>query len=255
MQTADCVLYVRRCNFVSRIQNTLHSYAHIDTEHQSKCIYIHATPVGCSVLQCVAVCCSWLQCLQCVAVCCGMLSSCKIAPTYIQDKSEVASTYTQHAATQCSTLQNTATHYNTLQHTATHCITLQHTATHCNTLQHTATHCIEDKSEVASTFTQHTATHCNTLQHTATHYNTLQHTTTHCNTLQHTAYRTRVKLHLRIRNTLQRTATHYNTLQHTATHCIQDKSEVASTYTQQPLHRHTYRSVQVCGAVWRSMVQ
>jgi len=29
---------------------------------------------------------------------------------------------------------------------------------------------------------QHLATHCNTLQHTATHCNTLQHTTTHCNT-------------------------------------------------------------------------
>ena len=77
--------------------------------------------------------------------------------------------------THCNTLQQTATHCNTQQHTATHCNTLQdqeldhvRNLLRCNTLQHTVTHC---------NTLQHTATHCNALQHTATRYQTLQHTT------------------------------------------------------------------------------
>jgi len=63
--------------------------------------------------------------------------------------------------------------------------TLQHTATHCNALQHI--HMCHATQEGLNGFVifyiltwklkgQHTVTHCNTLQCTATHYNTLQHT-------------------------------------------------------------------------------
>ena len=52
---------------------------------------------------------------------------------------------------------------------STHCNALQHTAMHCNTLQHTAIH---------SSTRQNTATHSNTRQHTTTHCKPLQHTTT-----------------------------------------------------------------------------
>jgi len=70
----------------------------------------------------------------------------------------------QHAAANCSTLQNTATYYNT---PAVHPrsrgeakLPLAYT-THCNTLQHTCG---------PSSFQRRRD--CNTLQHTATHYNT-----------------------------------------------------------------------------------
>jgi len=88
-------------------------------------------------LQCVAVCCSVLQC-----VCCSVLQSATLCNTL------------QHSATLCNTLQHTATRMprivvapccSVLQcvccsvlQSATLCNTLQHTATHCNTLQHTA---------------------------------------------------------------------------------------------------------------------
>ena len=178
---------------------------------------------GRRALQCVAVCCSVLQCvavriesaLQCVAVriesalqCVAVrISTCKYYSKHCNAGRCVGSGLVDIlTAIQCNALDHM------LQHTATrvlascslheletgrqsHCTTLQHTASlliaHCNALQRTATHC--------STL-QHTAAHCGTLQHTTTHYNTLQHTATHCNTLQHTA-------------------THCNTLQHTATHC------------------------------------
>jgi len=83
----------------------------------------------CSVLQCVAVCCSVLQALRCTS-------------NQSSEPCEMAQySHPQHTATHCNPLQHTAVHCNTLQYTATHCSTLQHTATHCNTLQHTATHC------------------------------------------------------------------------------------------------------------------
>jgi len=88
--------------------------------------------------------------LQCVAVCCSSLQC-------------VAASVDVSVATRDA---YTATHCNTLQHTTTHCNTLQHSATLCNTLQHTATH---------RNTLQHTATPRNTPQHTATHRNTLQH--------------------------------------------------------------------------------
>ena len=70
--------------------------------------------------------------LQCVAVCCSVLQC-------VADTNNGMSAF--FLMTYCSTLQHTAAHCSTLQHTAAHCSTLQHTATHCSTLQHTAAHC------------------------------------------------------------------------------------------------------------------
>jgi len=60
--------------------------------------------VSCSVLNCVAVCCSVLKC------------------------EEIFAGLSRGSDDKCLS----ATHCNTLQHTATHLDTLQHTATHCN---------------------------------------------------------------------------------------------------------------------------
>ena len=127
----------------------------------------------CSVLQCVAVCCS-RSVLQCVAVWhdSGTSLGCPWSPT-------LQHTMKPHIATHCNTLQHNATYCDTLQQIAKHCLTLQNITTHYLTLQHTASCC---------NILQHTATPFNTLQRTATHCNTpcntLQHTATHCNTLQ-----------------------------------------------------------------------
>ena len=91
--------------------------------------------------------------LQCVAVCCSRESR----ATQSHSRGRIAGT-PQHAASRCN-----------MQHTTTYCNTLQHTATYGNTLQHAATCC---------NMLQRTATCCNTLQHAATHCNTLQHTRT-----------------------------------------------------------------------------
>jgi len=101
--------------------------------------------VCCSVLQCVAVCCSaqelmdsarWLfnglfsihSVLQCVAVCCSasLLWRCR---ALLQNYK-----ITNLAQELIEWVLHTATHRNTLQHTATHCNTLR-----CNTLQHKVT--------------------------------------------------------------------------------------------------------------------
>jgi len=111
--------------------------------------------VCCSVLQCVAVCCSQQRRgAKCHVrdMTSDALYECD-PPSYIVGY--------DCACVHCNILEYTATHCNTLQHTAEHCNTLQHTATHCNTLQHTATHC---------NTLLNTAAHCNTLQHTATHW-------------------------------------------------------------------------------------
>ena len=120
------------------------------------------------MLQCVAVCCSVLQCV----------AACHVSHTHWHDVT-VGHIY-------CNTSVSYVTaHSNTLQHTAPHCnlntITLYHTATHCNTQQHTATHCNK---------LQHTATwapwRCNTqdaLTSIATHlYPMTSHTATRCHT-------------------------------------------------------------------------
>jgi len=113
-----------------------------------RCVYSYSCPgnvqcvaVCCSVLQCVAVCCSALQCVAVWAVCCSVLQ----CPGNLLMSFKKIKSQLLHFKTDFhgdrNTLQHTATHCNTLQDTATHCNTLQHTATHCNTLQHTATHC------------------------------------------------------------------------------------------------------------------
>ena len=87
--------------------------------------------VCCSVLQCVAVCCSVWQCvLQCVAVCGSVWLVCCGVSSHGHEWQFNGVDTNSH----CNTLQHTVTHCNTLQHTATHCqILLQHTTTHRNT--------------------------------------------------------------------------------------------------------------------------
>jgi len=125
-----------------------------------------------SVLQCVAVCCSVLQCvLQHVAVCCSVLQCVAVGcwcvihlifpSLFIEVMSPLRMTHSYGYMTHSemslqlgedsfsslfpagSHFQKSARHQiyisRTLQHTATHCNTPQHTSTHCNTLQHTAT--------------------------------------------------------------------------------------------------------------------
>ena len=78
----------------------------------------------CSVLQCVAVCCS------------EVLVGWHLQHVCLDCTSNTRQTTQQHTATHtthCNTLQHTATHCNTLQHTSTQCITPQHATTHCNT--------------------------------------------------------------------------------------------------------------------------
>ena len=112
------------------------------------------------VLQCVAVCCSVLQCcsacsvlqccsayrvLQCLSVSASLCLPMELLSTYMISSIVPRTAY-------CNTLQHTATHCNTLQHTAntaTHYNILQHAATRCDTLQHTATH-TEIQCEVLS---------------------------------------------------------------------------------------------------------
>jgi len=136
--------------------------------------------VCCSVLQCVAVCCSVAVPAVCCSVavrpeCCSMLQSLRLS----------VSLWGYLALTSCrllSHVQHTATHCNTLQHTATYCNTLQPTIAYCYTLLHTAKYC---------NLLQHIANHCNILQHLrivicnlcCLIYTTLQHTATRCDAL------------------------------------------------------------------------
>jgi len=140
------------------VSQILHELCHI--WHLSAGVVSHITMIPtlqhtahcCSVLQCVAVCCSfeWCDILPWCQPVMSLYASI-IIDTHHHTHHPTRHVSGQHTAMRCNALQHTATHCNTLQHTATHCNTLQHTATHCNTLQHTAIH-------------------CNTLQHTATHY-------------------------------------------------------------------------------------
>ena len=101
-----------------------------------------------SVLQCVAVCCSVLQCVE---------SSIK----WSKSESSVALSGVRVSV---ALEQSSLLLYSTLQHTATHCNTLQHTATDT----HVADVALEQSSLLLCNTPQHTTTHCNTLQHTAT---------------------------------------------------------------------------------------
>jgi len=170
-------------------------------------------------LQCVAVCCSVLQCvaachvypyevccsvLQCVAVCCSVSYISEYMTTYaivglnlfdMKHSSSACCNTLQHAATHCPTLQHTATHCNTPQPTgetrhnhrpssSAHCNMLQHAATHCPTLQHTSADrrnvTQSSSGSIFPTVRHSSSAHCNMLQHAATH------TATHCNTPQPT---------------------------------------------------------------------
>jgi len=126
--------------------------------------------VRCSVLQCVALCCTCgvLQCLECVP---SSWHSC-------------VSEYGCSRGTARELLNVLKSHCNMLQHAATHWHTLQHAATSCNKQARVV------QQEHCSTFSKVTATLwktlCNTRQHTATHSNTRQHMATHGSTRQHT---------------------------------------------------------------------
>ena len=106
--------------------------------------------VWCSVLQCVAVCCSVMQksahdtrhslkltslqfALQCVAVCCSVLQCVSVCCSVLQCVAEIGTRQVTFANANFSRLQQSTSHCSTVQHTAAHCNTLQHTATHYNT--------------------------------------------------------------------------------------------------------------------------
>jgi len=83
-------------------------------------VFVSTFIVCCSVLQCVAVCCSVCSVLQCVAVCCSVL---------------------QCAAVCCSVLQCVAVYCSVLQCVAMCCSMLQCGAARCNVLQCAAVCC------------------------------------------------------------------------------------------------------------------
>jgi len=69
--------------------------------------------------------------LQCVAVCCSVLQPLTVLQHTATTHCNILQTDTRPPLTVTSVLQPLTV----LQHTATHCNTLQHTATHCNILQ------------------------------------------------------------------------------------------------------------------------
>jgi len=126
-----------------------------------------------SVLKCVAVCSS---ALQCVAVRVGGLVVGLVQHIYLYKYMYVyayvviyINTLTHTHKVCCSTLQPSC-NAPQLQNTTSTCNTLQHTATHC-TLQDAHGHTLKLQHAHCSCITQHQST--NTLQHAATHCNTL----------------------------------------------------------------------------------
>ena len=102
--------------------------------------------ISCIVLQCVASCCSVLQCVMIAALCYITCGAGHYVPLFV-----VCCSVLHCVAVCCSVLWmlhyvarqvvlGTPSHF--LQCVAVCCSVLQpqHTATHCNTLQHTATH-------------------------------------------------------------------------------------------------------------------
>ena len=131
-----------------------HSYMSIWRSWQ---LHIRLVAVRCSQLQWIAMNCSELQCvscsvLQCVAMCCSVLSTWRSWQLPIRSH--------------CTTLQHTAPFYNTLQHyySTAHYTTLP---PHCTTLHHTTPHCTTHCTRL-----HHIAPDCTRLHQTATHYNT-----------------------------------------------------------------------------------
>ena len=110
--------------------------------------------VRCSVLQCVAVCCSAphrernLRAYYVEGMCCSVCNTKRCddddATTkepYISTKEPYILAKEPYISAKSPVFSQNAAAMMTLQHTATHCNALQHTAIHCNTLQYTATHC------------------------------------------------------------------------------------------------------------------
>ena len=166
------------------------------------------------MLQCVAMCCSVLQCvavcsagavprvLQCVVVCLNVLQCVTVCCSVFSRRSASCHTWMmQCVAVCCSALQCVAVCGNVLQcgavreprwciyecalyitlvhrHSATHCYIQRHTVTRNTTQHHTAPLKFADE---VTYMHSHTAPHCNT-QLTHMH----SHTASHCNT-QHTS--------------------------------------------------------------------
>jgi len=84
-------------------------------------------------MQCVAVCCSVLQCVQYIAVCCSVL----LCVGYIVSRERVYGAIRIFSTVMHPQSPATLTRAHTHTHRNTVCNTLLHrTATHCNTLQH-----------------------------------------------------------------------------------------------------------------------
>ena len=144
----------------------IHTHIHVHACTRNTAYDESTRNMCCSVLQCVAVCCSVL--LQCIAVYCSLF----IWRVYMQHVLQcVAVCCSVLQVVHITSLQHTATHSNTQQHTATHSSTPQHTATHSSTQQHTATKINESR------YGSYTHTHTHTLVHA--HSLTLTHTRTH----------------------------------------------------------------------------
>ena len=135
-------------------------YAASDTQHWTDEL------VCCSVLYCVAVCCSVCEYLNtppqtrntgqtnwCVAVSCIVLRY--VAVSCIVLRCVAVSWILKYAA---SDVQHGPV--GTISHKS-----LQHTATHCKTLQHIFWYNLSKVTATHSNKRQHTATHCNTLRH------------------------------------------------------------------------------------------
>jgi len=115
----------------------------------------------CRVLQCVAVCCSLSQC---VAMCCSVVL-CVYLGLHASRMGFPLSLALAHSLDRCSRLVSLSlSHFHSQSRTS---------SVRGSTLQHML---------LPSTFS--TYFNFNTLQHTSTHYNTLQHTATHFNTLE-----------------------------------------------------------------------
>jgi len=168
-------------------------------------------------LQCVAVCCSVLQCntmsgsmLQRVAACFSVLHTwwCALALyMYIYSQSVtvcckdmMSCRVLQRVAACCCVLQcvavcctdrmdavslNVSFCKQSLELVASLRQEICKTATHYNALKRTATQLW--RTAIHCNARPYTAIHYNTLQYSVTRYNALQHATTHCNALQHAA--------------------------------------------------------------------
>ena len=171
-------------------------------------MYIH-------LLQCVALCCSVLQCVAvysttwyrmyiltpCTPVCVSQASVAEAEHFLVLDASVVFThgidwhalnslagnaTVTTENATHTAPVLAVAYGHDSMGerveevesfcNLVQRCSTLQHIAPHCNTLQHTH---------------QRTAMHCDALQNIATHCDTLRHAATHCNTCNTLRYTAR----------------------------------------------------------------